>query len=152
MTVTSGSNVATAATTNVQVGMRVISPAFPDGTFVSLIGSGTLTLSQAAVQSYTGVGVTVAPMGATSGQTFTYSATDPVAVELAYPTFGPTISHWGTSVIMDGRFDDDKSLVFTYGQRTPTVIAANTERALFSIRVAPSIDNGQPAGFGGSIH
>ena len=148
LTVTSGSNVATAATTNVQVGMRVISPAFPDGTFVSLIGSGTLTMSQAAVQSYTGVGVTIAPMGATSGQTFTYSATDPVAIELAYPTFGPTISHWGTSVIMDGRFDDDKSLVFTYGQRIPTVLASNTERALFSIRVAPSIDNGQTGAFG----
>jgi hypothetical protein len=87
-------------------------------------------------------------MGATSAQTFTYSATAPVAVELAYPTYAPTISHWGTSVIMDGRFDDDKSLIFTYGQRTPTIIAANTERALFSIRVAPSVDNGQPAAFG----
>mgnify|MGYP003340535534 FL=1 len=37
---------------------------------------------------------------------------------------------------------------FTYGQRTPTVLASNTERALFSIRVAPSIDNGQTGAFG----
>ncbi len=148
LTVTSGSNVATAATTNIAVGMRVVSPAFPDGTFVSQIGSGTLTMSQAAVQSYTGVGVTIPAMGATSGQTFTYSPTDPVAVELAFPTFGPTVSHWGTSVIMDGRFDDDKSLVFTYGQRTPTTLGPSVERALFSIRVAPSIDNGQIGVFG----
>lgn len=148
MTVTSGSNVATAATSNVQVGMRVISPAFPEGTFVSSIGAGSLTMSNSAILSYTGVGVTIAPMGATSGQTFTYSAVDPVAVELAFPTYGPSISHWGTSVIMDGRFDDDKSLVFTYGQRVPTIITSNAERALFSIRVAPSVDNGQSAAFG----
>jgi hypothetical protein len=87
-------------------------------------------------------------MGATSGQSFTYSPTDPVAVELAYPTYGPSISHWGTSVIMDGRFDDDKSLVFIYGQSTGTTVGANATRALFSIRVSPSVDNGISAAFG----
>lgn len=148
LTVTSGSNVATAATTNIQVGMRVVSPAFPDGTFVAAVGAGNLTLSQSAVQSYTGVGVTIPPMGSTSGQTFTYSATDPVAVELGYPTYGPSISHWGTSVIMDGRFDDDKSLIFTFGQTAVTNITSGNSRALFSIRVAPSVDNGQIGVFG----
>ena len=49
---------------------------------------------------------------------------------------------------MDGRFDDDKSLVFTYGQTTFTSIAAGASRALFSIRVAPSVDNGIAANFG----
>ena len=29
------------------------------------------------------------------------------------PTFVPTLFHWGTSVIMDGRFDDDDSYLFT---------------------------------------
>jgi hypothetical protein len=29
------------------------------------------------------------------------------------PTYVPTLAHWGTSVIMDGRFDDDKAYVFT---------------------------------------
>jgi hypothetical protein len=71
-----------------------------------------------------------------------------VAVELAFPTYGPTISHWGTSVIMDGRFDDDKSLVFIYGQRSGLSINAGATRALFSIRVAPSVDNGVSAVFG----
>jgi hypothetical protein len=50
-----------------------------------------------------------------AAQSFTYSATAPVAVELHSPSFSPTISHWGTSVIMDGRYDDDKSFVFTQG-------------------------------------
>lgn len=149
LTVASGSNVATATTTNLQVGQRVISSTglgVPDGTYISSIGTGTITLSQAV----TAANPTVAavPMGATSGQAFTYSATDPTAVEFAFPTYGPSISHWGTSVIMDGRFDDDKSLVFIYGQRSGTSIAAGATRALFSIRVAPSVDNGISAAFG----
>ena len=145
LTVASGSNVATATTTNLQVGQRIIG-GFPDGTYISSIGVGNITLSQAATSA--NPTVIAAPMGATSGQTFTFSATDPVAVELAFPTYGPSISHWGTSVIMDGRFDDDKSLVFIYGQSTGTTVAGNTTRALFSIRVAPSVDNGISAAFG----
>jgi hypothetical protein len=149
LTVASGSNVATATTTNLQVGQRVISSTglgIPEGTYISAIGVGNITLSQAA----TAANPTVAavPMGATSGQTFTFSATDPVAVEFAYPTYGPSISHWGTSVIMDGRFDDDKSLVFVYGQSNPLPVGAGSTRALFSIRVSPSVDNGISAGFG----
>jgi hypothetical protein len=149
LTVASGSNVATATTTNLQVGQRVISSTglgIPEGTYISAIGVGNITLSQAA----TAANPTVAavPMGASSGQTFTFSATDPTAVEFAFPTYGPSISHWGTSVIMDGRFDDDKSLVFIYGQSTGTTVGANATRALFSIRVSPSVDNGISAAFG----
>ena len=145
LTVASGSNVATGSTTNLQIGQRIIG-GFPDGTYISGITTGSITASQAATS--TNPTVIVPPMGATSGQAFTYSATDPVAIELAYPTYGPTISHWGTSVIMDGRFDDDKSLIFTYGQVGTTNISSGQSRALFSIRVAPSIDNGTTAAFG----
>ena len=147
LTVASGSNVAAGTTTNLQVGQRIVGvSSFPDGTYISALGVGTVYLSQAATS--TNPTVIAAPMGATSGQTFTYSPTDPVAVELAFPTYGPSISHWGTSVIMDGRFDDDKSLVFVYGQTGVSTITANGTRALFSIRVSPSVDNGVSAGFG----
>ena len=148
LTVAQGAAVATATTTGIQVGQRVINSTFPESTFVASIGSGTVNLTQGAAFALSGVAVTFAPMGATSAQTFTYSATAPVAVELAYPTYAPTISHWGTSAIMDGRFDDDKSLVFIYGQRSGTTIAGGATRALFSIRVSPSVDNGTSAGFG----
>jgi len=149
LTVAASSNVATATTTNLQVGQRIIgagNTGFPEGTYISAIGSGTITLSNAA----TGVNPTVraVPMGSPVGVAFTYSPTDPVAVELAFPTYGPSISHWGTSVIMDGRFDDDKSLVFVYGQSNALAIGASSTRALFSIRVSPSVDNGISAGFG----
>ena len=140
-----GSNVATATTTNLQVGQRIIG-GLPEGTYISSIGTGTITLSQAATSA--NPTVIAAPMGATTGRAFTYNITDPVAVELAFPTYGPSISHWGTSVIMDGRFDDDKSLVFTYGQKNPTTIAPGAQRALLAIRVAPSVDNGVASAFG----
>lgn len=146
LTVASGANVATATTTNLQVGQRVIG-GFPEGTFISSIGVGNITLSQGATTS--NPTVIVPPMGtSTSGSSFTVSATNPAAVELAFPTYGPSISHWGTSVIMDGRFDDDKSLIFTFGQTSTTAISAGASRALFSIRVAPSVDNGIAAAFG----
>jgi hypothetical protein len=151
LTVASGSNVATATTTNLQIGQRIISSTgIPDGTYISNIGVGTVYLSQAATSANPTVAAVA--MGATTGQAFTFSATDPVAVELAFPTYGPSISHWGTSVIMDGRFDDDKSLVFTYGQTGITTLAAaganGSTRALIAIRVAPSVDNGVAASFG----
>jgi hypothetical protein len=34
------------------------------------------------------------------------------------PTYVPSIFHWGTSVIMDGKFDDDKAYQFTAGSNT----------------------------------
>jgi hypothetical protein len=149
LTIAAGSNVGTlTSVANVQVGMRVNSASIPEGTFITGIVTGTnsITLSQAATAANP-TDVIIPPMGLT-GQTFAYSVTAPVAVEQAYPTYGPSLSHWGTSVIMDGRYDDDKSLIFTYGMTTPTVIPSGASRALFSIRVAPSADNGIAANFG----
>ena len=52
------------------------------------------------------------------------------------PTYAPTLFHWGTSVIMDGTFDDDKaylftapskSLSFTNGESNTATTTGNTE-------------------------
>lgn len=149
MTMASGSNIALiaqAATASLQIGQRIIGPAFPDGTFISSISSSFVVLTQASTGS--NPVVIAAPMGVGTASNFVFSADAPIAVELAYPTFAPSISHWGTSIIMDGRFDDDKSLLFTYGQSVATNIPVGQTRALFSIRVSPSVDNGIPAAFG----
>jgi hypothetical protein len=37
------------------------------------------------------------------------------------PTFVPSLAHWGTSVIMDGRYDDDKAYVFTASSNTLSI-------------------------------
>ena len=83
--------------------------------------------------------------GGTTATAFTYSATAPILVELVSPQAASTISHWGSSVIMDGRFDDDKSLVFVAGMqraRTITNVAQDVTIPLISIRIAPTVDNG----------
>lgn len=87
--------------------------------------------------------------GATSAQTFTYSATAPQLVELYSPQAATTIAHWGSSVIMDGKFDDDKSFVFNAGMAaTYTNVNAGVRVPLISMRLGPSVDNGVTGLFG----
>jgi hypothetical protein len=82
--------------------------------------------------------------GTGSATAFTYSATAPIAIESYSPAQASTISHWGSSVIMDGRYDDDKSVQFNFGLNAPvTFPTAGTRYPVFSIRLAPSVDNGQ---------
>jgi hypothetical protein len=154
--VTGSNGVSVTDATGLQVGQRAIHANIPGGTFISSINGLNLTLSQALTGDISAASVTYARMGGVNTApdpdtykfSYTYSATSQTSVELAFPTFAPNLSHWGTSVIMDGRFDDDKSLLFTYGQRTTTAIGAGATKALFSIRVAPSVDNGVAAEFG----
>jgi hypothetical protein len=89
------------------------------------------------------------PLGLTGGggnatpQTFTFSATAPVGITYFSPQCSNTISHWGSSVIMDGRYDDDKAIQFNFGMNTPiTYATAGTRYPVFSIRLAPSVDSG----------
>ena len=150
LTIQQGSSVGTvfnqADLAEVQVGQRVISNSFPEGTFVTDITGSVITFSQAATTANP-TGVIFAPMSGIP-QAFNPTDTAPVMVENAYPEFSPTVSHWGTSVIMDGGYDDDRSLVFTYGQRNSITIPPGITRSLFSIRIAPSVDNGLTGEYG----
>lgn len=150
VTIAVGSNTGTVASAaNLQAGMRVISSAFADGTYIVSISGTTVVFSNASI-TLNPTGVIFPPMGsATTGQTFTYSATAPTSVESLAPTFAPIISHWGSSVIMDGRFDDDKQFAFTGGTTTALAFTTAGQRyALLSLRLAPSVDNGSVNAFG----
>ena len=72
----------------------------------------------------------------------TVSSTAPLGIEYASPDTAAPLSHWGSSVIMDGGFDDDKSLVFNYGTTSAISINAGTSVPILAIRLAPSVDNG----------
>lgn len=147
MTIASGSNVGTVSSaTNLQIGQRIIGTNVPEGTYISNISGTTITLNKAVTAA--NPTVIASPMGSGAGVVFTFSTTSPVVVEFAFPTFASTISHWGTSVIMDGRYDDDKSLVFTYGTIGSVAVAAGATNALLSIRLAPSADNSIGGVFG----
>ena len=54
-------------------------------------------------------------------------------------TCSPTLSHWGSALISDGGFDDDRGYIFNY-QRTGLAISPTTQTA-FLIRLAPSVSN-----------
>ena len=126
ITIAAGSNTGTVASVSgLQVGQRIISAAFPDNTYLAEINGSTLKFNTAALTANPTAVIFVPMAGATARQ-FTYVATSPVSVELAFPTYSASISHWGTSVIMDGNFDDDKSLLFTFGQTNYINIPAST--------------------------
>jgi len=121
----------------------------PSGTVVVKAAAATgAAIEYMTYSSKTPTSLTISARAQTGGgaaTAFTYSATAPVLVELYSPQTASTISHWGSSVIMDGRFDDDKSLVFVAGQRrtqTITNIGQDVTVPLISLRIAPTVDSG----------
>ena len=70
------------------------------------------------------------------------------SVTYTYCDNAPTIMHWGTSVIMDGGFDDDRSIQFAYAKPAPVTVNGNTSIAVLSLRLAPSVDNSITNQFG----
>lgn len=104
--------------------------------------STTFTGLTRGVQNLTGPGG-LTNGGGNTATTFTYSATAPIQVSSFANQFSSTVSHWGSAVIMDGRYDDDKSFIFQAGQNIAlTNLGINASAALLSIRLAPSVDSG----------
>jgi len=60
----------------------------------------------------------------------------------------PNVQHWGVSAIMDGRYDEDISYVFTTPRSTAAVVQPNQTAPLISMRVSPSASNGFARNFG----
>ena len=128
-------------TSGLQVGQYAQGYGIPQNAFISnIITNSTVTLSQAPF--ITGTLTVAFPPMALTAQTWTYSANTPTIVEHHGPFYSPTISHWGTSVIMDGRFDDDKSFVFTQGTQTGVTVTPGQRVAIQSFRISPSVSNG----------
>ena len=118
----------------------------PSGTLRIQAAGQTGAVEHITYSSKTANTFTIAARAQTGGnataQTFTFSDTAPIAVEFVAPDTSASLSHWGSSVIMDGQFDDDKSLVFNYGTTSSVSITNNTTVPIIAIRIAPSVDNG----------
>jgi hypothetical protein len=119
----------------------------PAGGSARIIGNGV----SGAIEyfSYTGLtatsltGVTRGQAGGSAATAFTYSATAPIAVEYASPDSAAQLAHWGSSVIMDGGFTNDVSLIYNYGMTTAVSTTLTTlTTPIMAIRIAPSVDNG----------
>jgi hypothetical protein len=91
------------------------------------------TGGQASAQNFTLTGVTTSNLGGGA----------PIMISLYSPQVASAIDHWGSSVIMDGRYDDDKSLVFNVGVNTAfSNLPVNQRIPLISLRTSPSADSG----------
>jgi ribosomal 30S subunit maturation factor RimM len=80
----------------------------------------------------------------------TATARDHVAgsrVTLLNTTCAPSISHWGSAVIMDGGFDQDTGYLFSLTDFDITVASGTTETILL-FRPAPSVSNTLPGTLG----
>jgi len=60
-------------------------------------------------------------------------------VELVSVTCTPTISHWGSALLTDGMFDEDRGYIFNYAATGLNFSTA--KQTAFLIRLAPSVSN-----------
>lgn len=88
-------------------------------------------------------GTTFTNYAAGSNRTYTAgSATSHAAgagVILISVTISPAISHWGSALLTDGRFDEDRGYLFTYASTGINI--STTKTTAFMIRLAPSVSN-----------
>jgi len=69
------------------------------------------------------------------------------SVILLNTTCAPTISHWGSAVIMDGNYDPDVGYLFNIADFNIS-IAGNSTETLLLFRLAPSVSNTLPGNLG----
>jgi hypothetical protein len=149
LTIADGTSTATVTSTaNLQVGQRVIGPNIDANTYVSSITNSTVLVLSKAVAGDNPTGVKFITLSNGSAQSFTYQETQPTTVELIQATSVPSISHWGSSVIMDGEFDDDRAYIYSVGTKTGRGISSGETKGILALRVAPAIDNGIPGPYG----
>jgi hypothetical protein len=71
------------------------------------------------------------------------SHADNTGVILISNTCTPLVNHWGSSVIMDGSFDDDEGYQFTFNRTAYGMPATVGEKqTVFAMRLSPSVSNG----------
>lgn len=75
----------------------------------------------------------------TAGANVAHSAAN--GVIMIQTTCSPTLNHWGSALILDGGFDEERGYLFNY-QRINMPITSTAQTA-FVIRLAPSVENSQ---------
>jgi hypothetical protein len=110
------------------------------------VASGTsfngTTLKITDAQNGTAISVT------TGTATLLFFQPEQVSVRVITQTCAPSLTHWGSSVIMDGGYDEDRGIQFNTRMKRYLRIAANESRPVMSLRIAPSVDNGIGRNFG----
>jgi len=60
----------------------------------------------------------------------------------------PTLSHWGSALLCDGMFDNDRGYIFSYQRTDQQIVLSNGTSTQFVLRLAPSVSNGQIGNLG----
>lgn len=139
----------TADMTNIATTMSVNSTVgFPTAGRI-LVDQELINYTNKTLTSFTGLTRGVAGGSAATTHTGTLaSATGQASVILMTQQCAPSLSHWGVSAIMDGRFDDDVSYIFTTPKQSASTVSPGVATPIMSIRVAPSVDTGTPRPYG----
>lgn len=103
------------------------------GNFTGATRAATLTQWQAGTST-----------GFTAGAAASH--TSGTGVILISNTCSPTLSHWGSALIMDGGFTKDRGYIFNYQRVGLSLTTAN--QTAFIIRLAPSVSNSQVGALG----
>jgi hypothetical protein len=69
------------------------------------------------------------------------------SIQVFNTSITPTLTHWGSAVIMDGGFDEDRGYQFNFA-RTNVTINATTTNTVLLFRLAPSVSNTIPGDLG----
>lgn len=152
-----GSNIITlpSANTNWKVG-QIIAPPITQFNFITplkvtgIASSTQIYVDQPATTTgSSNVTLPVTRRGTAEAAHSVYTASTAAAtVFCATQNCTPTMQHWGVSAIMDGRFDSDKSYIFTTPRSTASVIGPNQTAPILSIRIAPSVEASIARNFG----
>jgi hypothetical protein len=128
-------------------------------TKVEVVDAGTTNLIEGGTY-YVAAGFTTSFVKLATGQngdainvsagtaTLLFYQPEQVSVKVITQTCAPSLTHWGSSIIMDGGYDEDRGIQFNTRMKRYLRIAANESRPIMSLRIAPSVDNGIGRNFG----
>jgi hypothetical protein len=120
---------------------------FPNESGVVYIDNELISFSGKSGNTLTGCtrGSTLTNFTGGAQRTFTASAATTheynTGVILVSCTISPIISHWGSAILTDGQFDNDRGYLFNYA--STGIQVSTTKQTAFMIRLAPSVSNAQ---------
>ncbi len=103
-------------------------------TYSGKSGNNLTNLTRAATVSAFAAGQNRAFTGGSAA-----SHTANTGVILVSNTASPAISHWGSAIITDGQFDEDRGYLFSY--TSYGISTSGNKQTAFMIRLAPSVSN-----------
>jgi len=112
-----------------------------------LSGSPTITSTQFALKENID-DVAAKQFTAGTNVSLIISTPEQTSVRVITQTCAPSLTHWGSSVIMDGGYDEDRGIMFNARMKRYLTLTAGQRAPLMSVRISPSVDNGIGRNFG----